>query len=262
MQNVDHTQDIIEVNNVSFAYNVTHYKERRDVIESDYNADVVLKNINLHIHKGDYLAIVGPNGGGKTTLLKCILGILKPQAGTIKLFNQDLTTFKDWFRVGYVPQKINFDSSFPSTAKEVVAMGIFGKKGLFRRLKKEDWQAVDKSLEQVGMQKFKDRRIGDLSGGQQQRIFIARALVSQPEVIFLDEPTVGVDIETRNQFFELLETLNKKLELTLVLITHDMDIILHHGVLEVAFIDKEVLFYGNPRDLMKTKYIDEHYKQV
>jgi zinc transport system ATP-binding protein len=245
MQKIDHAHNIIEINHVSFAY----------------NGEEVLKNVNLQIHKGDYLGIVGPNGGGKTTLLKCILGVLKHRSGTIKLFNQDLAAFKDWPRIGYVSQKINFDPNFPSTAREVVAMGLFGKRGLFKRLKKDDWGSVDKALEQVNMQKFKDRRIDDLSGGQQQRVFIARALVSRPEVIFLDEPTVGVDTETRNQFFALLEKLNRELELTLVLITHDMDIILHHGVSEVAYINREVLFYGNPSDLLKTKYIDEHYQK-
>lgn len=245
MQKVDHAQNIIEIDNVSFAY----------------NAEAALKNINLQIHKGDYLGIVGPNGGGKTTLLKCILGLLKPQAGTIKLFNQDVKAFKQWSRIGYVPQKVNFDPSFPSTVREVVAMGLFGKKGLFNTLKKKDWEEVDKALEQVSMQKFSTRRINDLSGGQQQRVFIARALVSSPEVIFLDEPTVGVDIETRNQFFELLKKLNEELKLTLVLITHDIDIILHHGVSEVAFINRELLFYNHPSDLLKTKYIDEHYQK-
>ncbi|MBI4039111.1 metal ABC transporter ATP-binding protein [Candidatus Daviesbacteria bacterium] len=235
MQNADHSQNIIEINNVSFAY----------------GSEEVLENINLQIQKGDYLGIVGPNGGGKTTLLKCILGLLKPTKGTIKLLNQD--------RIGYVPQKVNFDPNFPSTAKEVVGMGMYGKKGLFKPLTGKDWQAAEEALAKVGMQKFAMRRIGDLSGGQQQRVFIARALVSQPEVIFLDEPTVGVDIETRNQFFTLLEVLNKKLALTLVLITHDMDIILHHGVLEVAFMNKKVLFYGRPADLLKTKFIDKHF---
>lgn len=245
MQQVDHTQNIIEVKDVSFAY----------------NKEEILKNINLQIHKGNYLGIVGPNGAGKTTLLKCILGLLKPIKGTIKLFNQDLKIFREWHRIGYVPQKVNFDPNFPSSAREVVAMGLYGKKGLFKPLKKQDWEQVDKALEQVGMQKLSLRRIGDLSGGQQQRIFIARSLVSSPEVVFLDEPTVGVDTETRNQFFALLETLNKKLALTLVLITHDMDIILHHGVLEVAYVSREILFYGNPQEFMKTKYIDEHYRK-
>lgn len=243
MQQVDHTQNIIEVKKIVFTY----------------NGEEVLKDIDLHIHKGDYLGIVGPNGGGKTTLLKCILGLLKPQSGTIKLFNQDLAAFQEWHRVGYVPQKVTFDHNFPSTVKEVVAMGLYGKKGLLKPLKKEDWQEVEHALGQVGMGKYKNRRIGDLSGGQQQRVFIARALVSRPEVIFLDEPTVGIDIETRNQFFILLEMLNKKLALTLVLITHDIDVILHHGVSEVAYINKELLFYGAVSELLKTKYIDEHY---
>lgn len=245
MQQIDHTKNIIKVTAVSFAY----------------NGEEILKEVNLQIHKGDYLGIIGPNGAGKTTLLKCILGILKPQIGTIELFNQNLSIFKNWARIGYVPQKINFDQNFPSTVKEIVAMGIYGKKGLFSQLNQEDWQDVDKALEQVSMQKFSNRRIGDLSGGQQQRVFIARALVSKPEVLFLDEPTVGVDIETRNQFFSLLDKLNKKLKLTLVLITHDMDAILHHGASEVAFINQKLLFYGTPHDLLKTRYIDEHYQK-
>jgi zinc transport system ATP-binding protein len=240
---VNHKKNIIEVKNLSFAY----------------NNEEVLRDINLQIHKGDYLGIVGPNGGGKTTLLKCILGLLKPTRGGVGLFNQDIKSFDDWSRIGYVPQKINFDPNFPSTAKEVIAMGLYGKKGLFKRLGKEDWEAVNKALEEVGMQKFGNRRIGDLSGGQQQRVFIARALVSNPEVIFLDEPTVGVDTDTRNQFFKLLSDLNRKLDLTLVLITHDIDVILHHGVSEVAFINQEVQFYGSPSGLLKTRYIDEHF---
>ena len=245
MQQVDHTTNIIEVKDVTFRY----------------HGEDVLENISLQIHKGDYLGIVGPNGSGKTTLLKCILGLLKPYSGTIRLFNQDLDSFNDWSRIGYVPQKVNFDQNFPSTVKEVVSMGLYGKKGLFKLLDNDDWEKVHKALEQVNMQKFGDRRIGNLSGGQQQRVFIARALVSEPEVIFLDEPTVGVDIETRNQFFTLLEKLNRNLALTLVLVTHDIDIIVHHGVSEVTFVNKKVLFYGKPKDLLKTAYIDEHYQK-
>ncbi len=231
----DHLNTIIELQNVSFSY----------------TNELVLKDITLSIHKGDYLGIVGPNGGGKSTFLKIILGLLKPNTGTVKLNTQN---------IGYVPQKTNFDFNFPITAREVVAMGLYGKKGLFKFLGKSDFEKIDQALEQVNMQKFGGRRIGDLSGGQQQRIFIARTIVSDPEVIFLDEPTVGVDNETRNSFFELLKKLNDELNLTLVLITHDMDVILHHGVTEAAFINREVLFYGKPIDLFKTKYIDEHYR--
>jgi zinc transport system ATP-binding protein len=245
MQQVDHKKNIIEIEGLSFAY----------------NGEEVLNNINLQIHKGDYLGIVGPNGGGKTTLLKCVLGLLKPKIGSVKLFNRDLSAFSDWYRIGYVPQKVSFDENFPSTAREIVAMGMYGKKGIFKSLNSDDWSAVDRALLEVDMQKFANKRIGDLSGGQQQRVFIARALASQPDVIFLDEPTVGVDIDTRRQFFALLSALNKKMDLTLVLVTHDMDIILHHGVLEVAFVSRNVLFYGSPQNFLKTKYIDEHYRR-
>ena len=231
----DHQTIIIKLQNISYSY----------------TNEEVLKDVSLEIHKGDYLGIVGPNGGGKSTLLKIILGLLKPNKGEVSLVTE---------KIGYVPQKVNFDANFPVTAREVVAMGLYGKKGLFKLMKKEDWNEVENALRQVGMEKFGQRRIGDLSGGQQQRIFIARAIVSNPEVIFLDEPTVGVDNQTRNQFFELLKKLNEELKLTLVLVTHDMDVILHHGVTEAAYINREVLFYGNPTDLFKTKYIDEHYR--
>jgi zinc transport system ATP-binding protein len=241
---LDHTNNVVEIRDLSFRYN----KEQ------------VLESINLQIHKGDYLAIVGPNGGGKSTLLKCILGILKPQKGTVKIFGEDLKQFKSWPLIGYVPQNIEFERNFPATAREVVGMGLYGKKGLFRRLDRTDEEAVDDALDKVGMKKFSERRISDLSGGQEQRIFIARALVSNPEIIFLDEPTVGIDTETRNQFFTLLEKLNNDFNLTLVLITHDMDIIMHHGVIETAVINKKILFYGTPSDLTKTKHIDEHYR--
>jgi len=243
MNQPDHHQNIVCVKNLSFSY----------------EGSQVLKKINLNVHKGDYLGIIGPNGGGKTTLLKCILGLLQPTGGQIELFDEDQSKFNNWSRLGYVPQKVEFDRNFPVTVKEVVVMGIYGKKGLYKTVSKNDWASVNEALKQVGMEAFADRRIGDLSGGQTQRVFIARELVSNPEVIFLDEPTVGVDVKTRDEFFELLRKLNEKLNLTLVLITHDMDIVLHHGVTEVAFINQELLFYGAPKDLMKNKFIDQHY---
>lgn len=234
---VTHDQNIVTLNNISFSY--------------DQNK--ILRNIDLEVHKGDYLAIIGPNGGGKTTLLKIILGLIKPESGTVKLSVR---------KIGYVPQKVtNFDPNFPVTVEQVVEMGRYGVKGLFRPINSQDREKVRDALNQVDMIKFKDRLIGELSGGQQQRVFIARALATEPEIIFLDEPTVGVDTETRTQFFKLLKKLNDQLELTLVLITHDMDIIVHHGVSEVVYINKEALFYGKPEDLLKTKYIDEHYKE-
>ncbi|MBI3337530.1 MAG: metal ABC transporter ATP-binding protein [Candidatus Staskawiczbacteria bacterium] len=232
---VDHSKNIIEVNNVSF----------------NYGDEEVLKDITLNIHMGDYLGIVGPNGAGKTTLLKIILGLLNPSHGSIKLFGQDVKKFKDWSRVGYVPQKAtNFDVNFPATVREVVAMARFAKRGLFRFATKEDDAIIEISLKHVDMWGYKDRLIGDLSSGQQQRIFIARALAGQPEIIFLDEPTTGVDQNAQNEFYNLLRKLNKELNLTLVLVTHDIDRIIKEAM-HIACVDRILVCHTSSEEFIK-----------
>ncbi len=234
---VDHTKNIIEIKDVSFAY----------------NDELVLEKVNFNIHRGDYLGIIGPNGGGKTTLLKIMLGLLTPKTGTVKMFDQEVKAFKDWYKVGYVPQKVtSFDVNFPATVFEVAAMGRYGKKGLFRRLDKEDKKIIEDSLKHVEMLEFKDRIIGDLSGGQQQKVFIARALAASPEVIFLDEPTAGVDVRSQDQFYELLKKLNHELEITLVLISHDIEAVVKE-VTEIAFVNKTVAYDDNPIDIKSGK---------
>ncbi len=235
---VDHTKNIIEIRNVTFAY----------------TEEEVLKDISLNIHKGDYLGIVGPNGGGKTTLLKIILGLLNPKKGTIKLFGKDIKYFKDWFRIGYVPQKsVNFESHFPLTVREVVTMGRYGKKGLFKTVDREDKKHVKEALLQVDMWEYRDHIIGDLSGGQQQRVFIARALASEPEVIFLDEPTTGIDQETQKKFYALLKRLNHELELTLVLVSHDSNIIINETT-EIACVNKTLLYEKCPKNMLQIQF--------
>lgn len=240
---IDHTKNIIEVENVSFAYGHTE----------------VLKNITLTVHQGDYLGIIGPNGSGKTTLLKLMLGLLKPASGKIRLFGSDCNCFKEWQRLGYVPQKaINFDPLFPATVYEVVAMGRYGKRGLLNRLNKEDAMIIEKSLRQVEMFDFKDRLIGDLSSGQEQRVFIARALAGEPEVIFLDEPTVGVDVKTQEQFYALLKRLNQEMGLTLVLISHDIDVVAEEAT-ELACINQTLIYHGAPQAFIKGDYLQKLY---
>lgn len=198
---------IIEVTNVSFERGNTR----------------VLENINLVIERGEFLGVIGPNGAGKTTLLMIILGLIRPTSGTIKLFGEDIRRFKEWYRIGYIPQHaLNFDANFPISVREVVSMGRFAKKGMFRKLKKDDMKAIDEALEIVGMTEYRDRRIGELSGGQQQRVFIARALSSQPDLLILDEPTVGVDVIMQEDFYNFLEKLNKEKRITLMLSTHDI----------------------------------------
>ena len=233
---VDHTKNIIEIKNVSFGYN---------------SNEEILKDITFDVHKGDYLGIVGSNGAGKTTLLKLILRLLPLSSGSVKIFGKDIKQFKDWSRIGYVPQKAtNFDVNFPATVKEVVEMARFAKRGLFHRTTGEDKIMVEKSLRQVNMWGYKDRLIGDLSGGQQQRIFIARALAGEPEIIFLDEPTTGVDKKSQDDFYNILRELNKNLDLTLVLVTHDVERITKEAM-HIACIDHTLVCHTSPEEFLK-----------
>jgi len=239
-------QNIIELENLSFAY----------------GNDEVLKNITLTIKRGDYLGIIGPNGSGKTTLVKIILGLLKPAAGSIKIFGQNISNFKEWSKIGYVPQRIiNLDVNFPATAKEVVLMGRYAKRGLLHKINKKDKEIVQQALARVNMLPYQDRLIGDLSGGQQQRIFIARALATEPEIIFLDEPTTSVDVSSREEFYSLLRKLNQESKLTLVLISHDIDAITRE-VSYVACIDKALICHSQPEEFLKNHDLMLHFGHI
>jgi zinc transport system ATP-binding protein len=223
--------------------------ERENVLKIEhlsfrYEKENVLEDIDLSVPKGAFLGLVGPNGSGKSTLLKCVLGLLKPQKGNIYLFGTPISSFKDWHRVGFVSQKANsFNTGFPAKVYEVVASGLTAKLGLFRFLTSKEKQAVLDAIEAVGMSEFCHQNIGELSGGQQQRVFIARAIVSKPELLILDEPTVGVDIHHVQNFYNMLEQLNRHLGITLVLVTHDIGTITEK-VTHVACLNKHLYFHG------------------
>jgi zinc transport system ATP-binding protein len=240
MQQVSHDHTIIELDRVCFSY----------------TSEEVIKDVSLQIHKGNYVGVVGPNGGGKTTLLKLMLGLLKPNDGIVKLFGTDIDHFKEWSKIGYVPQRTHVDANYPITVEEMVAMGRYGKRGFFRFPNKDDKEKTILALKQVDMVEYKNRQINDLSGGQQQRVFIARALASEPEVIFLDEPTVGVDVKTQRQFYTLLRKLNKDLDLTLVLVSHELDVVAHEAT-ELGYINRTLEYYGEPEEFLKGKYFHE-----
>lgn len=215
-----------------------------------YHDEVVLDNINLEIKKGEFLGLIGPNGSGKTTLLKIILGLLKPDTGTVNLFGENTASFKNWNKIGYVPQKAGSTvTNFPITVEEVVAMGTIGK---------NDQQAITNSIAEVGMEKYRKRLLNELSGGQLQRVFIARALVSRPELLILDEPTVGVDVDSQAKFYELLKTLNLKSGLTLVLVSHDIEVVAHE-VTEVACINSRLICHGKPKDILSGDFMEKLY---
>ncbi len=196
--------------------------EARNLHVSRSNS-VVIEDANFTIHKGDYVGVVGPNGGGKTTLLLAILGVLRKQRGNIRLFGEDLKTFSQWERVAYVPQDAtNFDSRFPLTVRELVALGRANRGNIGRKLRREDWEAVDRAIDFFGVSHTADRRIGQLSGGEKQRVFVAKALVRNPEMIFLDEPVIGVDADTQEKFYKKLSNLNVDKGITILMVTHDL----------------------------------------
>ncbi len=222
------SQTLIDMKNVSFQYEYTQ----------------VLKNISLKVEEGDFLAILGPNGSGKSTLLKLLLGLLKPMSGEVQLFGQSNETFRNREWIGYVSQKSNaFNSGFPATVEEVVKSGLTKKIGLFKKMPKDANEKVEKALASVGMEQFRTRNIGQLSGGQQQRVFIARALISDPKVLILDEPTVGIDHENVQSFYDMLARLNEEQNKTIILVTHDVDTV-SNRISHVACLNQTIHFHG------------------
>ena len=183
-----------------------------------YNGVPILEGINLAIEQDDFLGIIGPNGGGKTTLLKIILGLISPSRGKVSVLGKPPE--KSRSKIGYVPQHNLFDRDFPISVGDVVLMGRYGKSGLFRRYSSEDRRATQDALQTVGMLDYKERQMGKLSGGELQRIFIARALVAEPKLLLLDEPTASVDPAMQTEFYELLEKLKR--QMAIVLVSHDI----------------------------------------
>lgn len=185
--------------------------------------DLVIENANFTVRRGDYVGIVGPNGGGKTTLLLALLKILPRKKGSVRFFGEDLESFSDWERVAYVSQDaVNFDTQFPLTVRELVALGRINSTNLGRKFNQEDWDAVDKATEFMGISSIKGRRIGQLSGGQKQRVFVAKALVRNPEILIMDEPVTGVDASTQERFYKRLSNLNTNKGITILIVSHDL----------------------------------------
>ena len=226
-----------------------------------YHTEPVLAGINFDINKGDYLGIIGPNGGGKTTLLRIMLGLLRPSRGKVELFGRPARAFRDWSRIGYVPQKAtSIEARFPFTVEEVVAFGRVGRAGLLRRLGRGDRKAVDRALGQVNMVPHRKALINELSGGQQQRVFIAKGLVSQPDILVLDEPTVGVDVQSQDEFYRLLSRLNREEGITLVVVSHDIDVIANE-VGSVACLNQTLICHNTPEEFLKGDYLEKLYGQ-
>ena len=238
--------------------------QRREVIavrglRAGYNGERVLEDINLTVYERDFVGLIGPNGGGKTTLLRVLLGLLSPTRGDVRIMGQPVREGRR--ALGYVPQVVAFDHEFPISVWEVARMGRLGRRRLLQRYTAEDDAIVEKALRQVELLDLRQRPIGELSSGQRQRVYIARALATQPEILLLDEPTSSVDPQVSSNIYELLKQLNERV--TIMLISHDMSAIssyvktvgclnrrlfYHHG--EEITADMLELAYQCPIDLI------------
>jgi zinc transport system ATP-binding protein len=210
-------------------------------VDFGYTSTPVIEDVSLQIDPGEYAAVVGPNGSGKSTLMRLMLGLLRPDEGVARLFGEPSHQFDDGSRIGYVAQHASASKEMPITVREVVKMGRFPHVG-FGRLSESDWEIVDHALKTVGMTAFANRRVTQLSGGQRQRAFIARALASEADLLVLDEPTVGVDIESVEAFYRLLESLNRE-GITVLLIEHDLSAVTEHAD-RVICLNREIYFDG------------------
>jgi zinc transport system ATP-binding protein len=224
-----------------------------DNVSYGYNSELVLENISFKADQGDLLGIIGPNGAGKTTLFSLILGLLEGYQGKITLFNEDIrNNRKALKRVGYIPQKKNINQGFPATVEEIVSLGVPGRK--------TNKDVIISALKIVGLLEQKDKRIGELSGGQQQRVLIAKALVNEPELLILDEPTTGIDLETQDRFYTLLRNLNSERNITIILASHDLDAI-NRLANKVACVNRKMSFHGDAREFFGNEQLLKSYSE-
>lgn len=233
--------NVIEVSNLFFSY------EKQKVLE----------NINFEIKKNDFLTIIGPNGGGKSTLLKLILGINKVQEGIIKVFEK--SHLEQIHKIGYVPQNTNINLNFPITVIEAVMMGQNSLKKRLFGYKKEEKKRAYEVLKKVNMQDFENSKISNLSGGQRQRVFISRALFSNPDILLLDEPTSSIDINGCEQIYLTLKELNK--EIPIIVVSHDISVILKYAS-KAFYVNKKMTVHDLGRMKNEFKSIDSHICEI
>ena len=229
-------QEVIKLENVTYRY----------------NSDLVLENISFKADQGDLLGIIGPNGAGKTTLFSLILGLLEGYQGKITVFGEDIRNNRKILKkIGYIPQKNIIDQGFPATVEEIVSLGVFERKTKDK---------IISAINTVGLLEQKHKRIGELSGGQQQRILIAKALVNEPQLLILDEPTTGIDLETQNKFYALLKKLNSENKITIILASHDLDAI-NKLANKIACVNRKMSFHGDAREFFGNEQLLKSYSE-
>jgi len=224
-----------------------------------YGTLEVLCEVNFAVQKGDYIGLVGPNGSGKTTVIRIVLGLMQPDKGAVSLFGTSPSAFGDRHKIGYLPQKMtNFNPFFPATVKEIVSLGLFSKRRFPKRIAKDDEALINEAMALTDVLDIKDAMIGELSGGQQQRVLVARAIVNKPELLILDEPTTALDPEAREKFFQVLHDLNLRKNVTVILVTHDIASIGKYAS-KLLYLDKKIVFYGSFEDFCVSENMTHYF---
>ncbi|MCM0083993.1 metal ABC transporter ATP-binding protein [Geomonas sp. Red32] len=214
-------------------------------LTAGYHGTEVLKDISFSVRAGDYIGICGPNGSGKSTMIKVILGLLPPLKGDISILGTPQGAFKEWERIGYLPQGLQFfNPHFPAKVEEVIRLGRLSAKKFPKRFNREDTLAVERTMEWMGISGIRGAMIGELSGGLRQRVLLARALVNEPELLVMDEPTTALDPETRESFYKLIFEMNQEKKSTVLLVTHDTATIGKYAS-HLLYLDKKIIFYGS-----------------
>lgn len=241
----DIMMSVVSITNLSYTYQVS----------TSSSALSVLNDISFSINKGDLLGVIGPNGAGKTTLFSCMLGLLKDYRGEIKIFGQDIRKNNSLVlqSIGYIPQQKSIEQGFPATVQEIVSLGLIGKKNLSK-------DKLAHALEMVDLSGQNHRRIGELSGGQQQRVLIAKALVHEPRLLILDEPTTGVDVKTQNKFYSLLKNLNQENNLSIIWASHDLNAVKKIAS-KVMCLNRNMFFHGETSEFFANDELIRMYSE-
>src|ERR671922_1056208 len=242
-----------EVANVAVSVKSLSY-EYRVASRPSFTSNNVLDNISFSVNEGDLLGVIGPNGAGKTTLFSCMLGLLKDYRGEIRIFDQDIRKNNSILQsIGYIPQQKSIEQGFPATVQEIVSLGMIGKKNISK-------ERVASALKMVDLSGHNHKRIGELSGGQQQRVLIAKALVNEPKLLILDEPTTSVDVETQNKFYTLLKNLNQKNKISIIWASHDLDAV-NKIANKVMCLNRSMFFHGDTTEFFGSDELIRMYSE-
>ncbi len=233
-------ENILDIKNLSFSY--------------DYLP--IIDNVSFSVQKGDFIALAGPNGAGKTTLVKLILFLEEAQKGKIKIFGEKEKDKISWNKIGYLAQRNNLvNPLFPAKVKEVIALGLVSKQKIS---KKDSQEKINQVLDWLDIKDLKNKTINELSGGQQQKVFLGRALISDPELLIMDEPSTALDPKTKNSFFKLIKKLNEEKRVTIIMITHDTAQAGEYAE-KLLYLEKKIIFFGKFSDFCKSPEMEKYF---